>query len=82
MAVAPPNTLFDEILDFLASTPTPEQIITFEPPEKLQKRLSELLEKNRHDELSDDDEAELDEFLRMNRFISRLKLRARKKLED
>ena len=81
MASAYPDTLFDEILDFLASTPTPEQIIAFQPPESLQRRLSELLEKNREDRLPTEEQVELDEFLRMNRFMSRLKLKARQKLK-
>ena len=66
--------MFDEILDFLASAPTPEQIIAFQPPEALQQRLTYLLEQNRLGRLSAEEQAELDEFLRMNRFMSRLKL--------
>ena len=70
MTFAPTDTLFDTVLDFLASTPTPEQIIAYEPPEVLQKRLSELLAHNRSGGLSDAEQTELDEFLRMNRFMS------------
>ena len=80
MASAPSETLFDEILDFLASTPTPMQIVAFQPPDALQQRLSELLAKNRDRQLMAEEQAELDEFLRMNRFMSRLKLKARQKL--
>jgi len=80
MTVAPPGTLFDEIIDFLASAPTSEQIIAFEPPATLQQRLSELLEHNRQGSLSPEQRDELDEFLRMNRFMSRLKLKTRQKL--
>lgn len=80
MAFAPTDTLFDTVLDFLASTPTPEQIIAFKPPDALQQRLSQLLADNRVRRLSDAEQAELDEFLRLNRFMSRLKLKARQKL--
>ena len=80
MAYAPTDTLFDEILDFLASTPSPTQIIDYTPPETLQRRLSELLAKNRASQLSEAEQVELDEFLRMNRFMSRLKIKARQKL--
>lgn len=80
MAIAPEVALFDEILDFLASTPTPEQIIAFQPPDNLQQRLTELLEQNQRTGLSSEEQAELDEFLRINRLMSRLKLRARRKL--
>ena len=81
MALAPLETLFDEILDFLASSPSAEQLVTYQPPIALQQRLSELLEKNRSSGLSEAEQRELDEFLRMNRFMSRLKLKARKRLK-
>jgi hypothetical protein len=46
MAYGAPHTLFNEILDFLSSTPTPEAILAFRPSKELQARASELLEKN------------------------------------
>jgi hypothetical protein len=79
MTTPQPPTLFDEILDFLASIPTADQIVAFEPPTALQERLSYLLEQNRQDTISADERAELEEFLRMNRFMSRLKLRVNQK---
>ncbi len=80
MAFATAETLFDEILDFLASSPTAEQLIAYVPPAALQQRLSELLDKNRSSNLTETEQIELDEFLRMNRLMSRLKLKARKRL--
>jgi hypothetical protein len=82
MATTPFTILFDDILDFLASTPTPEQIIHFEPSETLKQRFSYLMDQNRHDRLSADERAEMDEFLRMNHFMNMLKLRARQKLDE
>lgn len=81
MPLAPTDTLFDEILDFLAASPTTEQLIAYQPPTALQQRLSELLDKNRSSGLSEIERTELDEFLRLNRFMSRLKLKARKHLQ-
>jgi hypothetical protein len=46
------NGFFDEILEFLASTPTLKQIIDFHPSQKLQQRASSLLEKNREGTLT------------------------------
>jgi hypothetical protein len=79
MAVAPPSTLFDEIVDFLASAPTSEKIIAFKPSDTLEQRLHHLLEQNQRDELAAEERAELDEFLRMNHFMNMLKIRARQK---
>ncbi|MBZ0297540.1 MAG: hypothetical protein K8L99_33600 [Anaerolineae bacterium] len=81
MALAPADALFDDILEFLASSPTAEQIVHYQPPVALQQRLSELLGKNRSTGLGEAEQWELDEFLRMNRFMSRLRLKARKRLE-
>jgi hypothetical protein len=83
MAVAPvfsPNPLFDEIMDFLTSSPTPEQIIAFRPSAALDQRLQDLLELNSRDSLNVNERAELEEFLRVNQFMNMLKIRARKKL--
>ncbi len=72
--------LLDNILDFLASSPSAQAIIDYHTPDQLQHRLSELLDKNRRDLLSDSDRGELDEFLRINRFMNRLKIKARQRL--
>ncbi len=76
MATMETSTLFDEILDFIASTPTPEQIVEFHPSERLQLRLSELLDRNRRGNLRPEESTELDEFSRMNHLMSMLKIRA------
>ena len=79
MALASQYALFDEILDFLASAPTQEQIIAFRPSDRLQSRASDLLDKNRSGNLTPDERVELDEFQRMNHFMTMLKARARQK---
>lgn len=82
MSFITPPILFDEILDFLASTPTPQAILEFRPSEQLQSRASSLLDKNRSGELTGDERHELDEFQRMNHFMTMLKARARQRLMD
>ncbi len=81
MVATQANTLlFDEVLDFLASSPTPEQIIAFQPSEALQERVRYLLDANRDSELTANERDELDEFSRLNHFMSMLKIRARRRL--
>lgn len=72
--------LVDEVVEFLASTPTPQQVIAFTPSDALQNRASYLLEVNRAGTLTSEERAELDEFGRLNHFMSMLKARARAKL--
>jgi HKD family nuclease len=79
MPLAPPDTLFDEITDFLSSAPTTEAIIAFKPSEALDQRLHDLLDKNSRDELTGEEQTELHEFLRMNHFLKMLRLKARLK---
>lgn len=73
-------SLLDEVLEFLASTPTPEQIIALRPSEGVRQRISYLLEQNRNGTLTADEKAELDEYLRIDHFVTLLKARARQKL--
>ena len=80
MSFVAAEALFDELIEFLASSPSAEQLVAYQPPVALQQRLSELLDKNRSVRLTSAEEAELQEFLRMNRFMSRLRLKARLRL--
>jgi hypothetical protein len=80
MALVQTPTAFSELLNFLASTPSHEEILAYAPYEELQSCLSYLLEKNRNDRLSDEEKAELDEALSLDHFVTMLKIRVRKKL--
>ena len=74
------SPIFEEVLDFLGSAPSLEQIIAFQPSEAIQERSHYLMEQNRHDSLTSDERAELDELLRMNHLVNMLKIRARQNL--
>src|SRR5690242_5902400 len=50
--------VFDEMIDFLASSPTPRQIVEHKVSPPLQQRLEELLDKNGEEELTAEDAAE------------------------
>jgi len=66
MTVAPPETLFDDILKFLATSPSAAQIVAYQPTPVLRQSLSELLHKNRAGQLTNTEQRELEEFIRMN----------------
>ena len=69
--------VFDEMLDFLASGPTPPQIVAFKLSPATHRRLEALLDKNREEGLSDAEEAELDVYTQVNHLLLLLKARAR-----
>jgi hypothetical protein len=78
---APPKQLFDEITDFLASAPDTDAILAFTPSDVLVDRLDELLEQNKTSNLSQDERAELDEFLRMNHLLKMVRLKAKLRVQ-
>lgn len=65
------------MMDFLASSPSPQQIIDFKIPADAQARLEELLVKNREATLTDAGSAELDVYELVHHSMIRLKARAR-----
>jgi len=67
----------NEVYDFLLSKPSPEAIIAYRPSEESQNRLRYLLDANRNNQLSTDENAELDEYMRIEHFMRMLKARAR-----
>ncbi len=70
----------NEVLDFLTSGPSPEQIVQFHASEVAQARLRYLLDQQRHNRLSSEEWAELDEMQRLDHFVTLLKARAFKRL--
>jgi len=70
------SELFEEVSDFLASGPTPEQIIAYKVSEALDERLHYLLDLNSQGEIGSDERAELEEFLRINHLLRMIKLKA------
>ena len=73
---APSISIQEEVLTFLLSSPTPQQIIDFHASEAAQERLRYLLDANQQGILSDDERTELDEASHINHFIILLKARA------
>lgn len=79
MSTSSPS-LFDEITDFLVSSPAPEQIVAFQTSDVLNERLHELLEKNRESRLSAEEQTELNRFLEIGHLMTVLKAKARLKI--
>jgi hypothetical protein len=74
-------TIFAVITDFLATNPSPEEIIAYRLPEELEERAHELLERNTEDELSPEEREEMFDFVRFDEMMSLLKLKMRLKLK-
>lgn len=81
MAVAE-SPVYQEVFYFLASSPTPDEILAFHTSEAVQQRIHDLLQASREGRLSPDEAAELDEFEQVEHFVRMLKLHTRKLLSD
>jgi hypothetical protein len=68
-----PAHIYRYILDFLASKPTPEQILAFRPTPQMQERLRTLLKRSKAGELIPQEQRELDEYERIEHLMILLK---------
>lgn len=71
---------YDELMDFLTSGPTREQIVAFSTSTETRRRVRYLLNAHVSGLLTLDEKAELDEFNRIENFLRQLKLRAKRQL--
>ncbi len=69
--------VYQEMLDFLASRPSEQQIIDFKISADAQERLEELVDKNREEDLSQDERTELETYVQFSHLLTRLKANAR-----
>ncbi|MBD2210554.1 hypothetical protein H6G27_11780 [Nostoc linckia FACHB-104] len=68
-----PTRVYQYILDFLVSKPTPEQILAFRPTAEMQQRMQNLLRLSKLGELNPTEQKELDEYERIEHLIIMLK---------
>ena len=68
--------VYQEMVDFLISSQTLEQVIAFKISASAQERLEELLYKNREEELTQDERTELETYLQLSHLVTQLKVRA------
>ncbi len=73
-----PSHLYREILSFLASNPTAAAIRSFQPNPEIQSRLQTLLDRNKSGCLTEQEEAELDEYEEIEHLMILLKKRVLK----
>ena len=74
---APSMSIRDEVMTFLLTSPTPQQIIEFRASDAAQLRLRYLLDANRNGTLTPGEEAELEDASNVNHFMIGLKAKAR-----
>jgi hypothetical protein len=58
-----------EIIDFIASGTTPEAVAHFRPSREAQRRVYELIEREKESSLSPEEKAELDHFIELEHIV-------------
>jgi hypothetical protein len=66
-----------EIIEFIASGTTPEGVAGFHPSPAAQRRVTELMEREKECGLSPDERAELDHFVELEHILRMAKAKAR-----
>ena len=69
--------VFAVITEFLAEDPSDEELLAYKLPDDLQKRVSHLLYLNRESELTCEQRHELDDYIRADHMISRMKTKTK-----
>lgn len=80
--LAPPLDIQDEVMAFLLSSPTPQQIIDFRASDGAQRRLRYLLDVNRNGTLTPEEASELEVASNVNQFMMTLKAKALLKAKE
>ncbi len=70
------NPAYFEFIDFIAAGTTPEKIIAFHPSPTAQQRVEELITKEKDNQISPDEQSELDYFFQLEHILRVAKARA------
>jgi hypothetical protein len=66
-----------EIIEFIAAGTTPEAVAHFLPSPEAQRRVAELIEREKEEALSPEEAAELDHFMELEHILRMAKSKAR-----
>lgn len=76
------SAIFDEVADFLASAPTPEQMIAFRLSDTSEQWVNSLLEASRTRGLTPAEQSALDDYARIEHLVQAVKVRAFAKIDS
>jgi len=70
-----PTKVYDEVIEFLASS-SPPNVIAFRPSEEAKARVADLIFREKSKGLSEDEKSELDHYLQIEQLMRLAKARA------
>ncbi len=77
MALTPEKTVKGAVTDFLSAAPTLDEIIDYRLPDALEARAHLLLDKNREQTLTPEEQQEMEEFRQIDHLLTLIKAKAR-----
>ena len=72
-----PSPAYFEIIEFIAAGTTSEAVADFRPSPEAQRRVAELVEREKEEGLSPEEAAELDHFMELEHILRTAKAKAR-----
>ncbi len=69
--------IYQDTVEFMATGPKPEQIVSFKPSDKMQERVRELVFREKEGVITLEEKRELDEILFFDHIMRLIKARAR-----
>jgi hypothetical protein len=74
--------VWEVVTDFLATNPSPQEIVDYHFPPEIDVRLQDLLDRNGEDELTDDERNEMFDIVNVASMMSLLKAKTKLKLRN
>jgi hypothetical protein len=75
--MSPASPAYFEIIEFIAAGTTPDAVAQFLPSPEAQRRVAELIEREKEEGLSQEEVAELDHFMELEHILRMAKAKAR-----
>ncbi len=69
---------YEEIVDFIASGATPDNIVAFRPSKAAKARVAELIRREKNEGLNAEERSELDHFMQLEHLMRLVKARAQR----
>jgi hypothetical protein len=77
-----PELAYAELIDFIAENTAPAKLIAFHPSEQTQRRVVDLVHREKTVGLSSEETSELDHYLELEHLMRLAKARARQRLAE
>ena len=72
---------YEEIIEFIASGTTPDNVAAFRPSEEAKERVADLIQREKDSQISAEEESELNHYLQLEHLMRLAKARAHQHID-